>query len=145
MGTAYEDIFMTFKDRITDPDLITFSENLQTETLISIMNNALSRCQRICNEVDLSDRDDELLRFNVTVPYDIIDIIAEWMTVFWLKPYLNNQENLRNSLSTKDFSFFSPANLLEKIGNTYKAAYNQARSLTNEYSYVHADFSGLQS
>lgn len=145
MGTGYDEIFSAFKDRITDPDLILFSDELQTEILVALMNNAISRCQRICNEVDLSDRDDETLTFNVTVPYDIKEIISEWMVVFWLKPYLNNQENLQNALSTKDFSFFSPANLLEKIGNAYKDAFRSVRSLTNEYSYVHADFSGLSS
>lgn len=145
MMTQYEDIFSSFKDRITDPDLITFSQDLQIEMLIALMNNAINRCQRICNAVDLSYRDNELLKFNVDVPDDIVEIICEWMTVFWLKPYLNNQENLRNALSTKDFSFFSPANLLGKIGNTYKEAFKQARSLTNEYSYIHADFTRLES
>lgn len=145
MATKYEDIFASFKDNITDPDLITFSEDLQTEMLTSIMSKAISRCQRICKEVDLSNRDDELLEFGMDVPDDITDIVIEWMTVFWLKPYLNNVENLRNALSTKDFSFFSPANLLEKISNTYELARKHARSLTNEYSYVHADMSRLKS
>lgn len=143
-NTTYKEIFDNFKDNITDPDLITFSEELQTEMLISIMNKAISRCERNCKEVNLSNRDDELLEFGVNIPNDIMDIVIEWMTVFWLKPYLNNVENLRNALSTKDFSFFSPANLLEKISNTYELARKHARSLTNEYSYVHADMRGLK-
>ena len=67
------------------------------------------------------------------------------MTVFWLGPFVNNIENLRNHLSTKDFSVFSPANLLEKIGDRYDIYYKRARSITNEYSYIIADMKGLKS
>lgn len=143
--TQYEDIFMMFKDNITDPDLLKFSSTLQNETLIALMSKAITKCKRICKDIDLSKRNDNELEFKVDVPDEIIDIITEWMTVFWLKPYLNNIENLRNSLSTKDFSFFSPANLLDKISNRYELARKHARSLTNEYSYIHADMSRLKS
>lgn len=146
MNTSYETVFNEFKDKITDPDLITFAENLQTEMLIAYMNKAISRCGRVTNKVvDLSLRDDELMEFSVEIPYEVMDIITEWMTVFWLQPYVNNLENLRNNLSTKDFSVFSPANLLEKVGNRYDTARKQARSLTNEYSYIIADMKELKS
>lgn len=146
MGTKYEVIFSSFKDNITDPDLLMFTEEIQTDMLVAIMSKAINKCQRICaNEVDLSRRDDSVLTFDVEVPCEVIELVSEWMTVFWLKPYLNNAENLRNSLNTKDFQFFSPANLLEKISNTYENSRKHARSLTNEYSYIHADISRLQS
>ena len=123
MNTSYETVFNEFKDKITDPDLITFAESLQTEMLVAYMNKAISRCGRVTNKVvDLSLRDDELMEFSVEIPYEVMDIITEWMTVFWLQPYVNNLENLRNNLSTKDFPVFSPANLLEKVGNRYDTA-----------------------
>ena len=146
MNTSYETVFNEFKDKITDPDLIAFAESLQTEMLVAYMNKAISRCGRVTNKVvDLSLRDDELMEFSVEIPYEVMDIITEWMTVFWLQPYVNNLENLRNNLSTKDFSVFSPANLLEKVGNRYDTARKQARSLTNEYSYIIADMKELKS
>ena len=144
-NTSYDYVFAEFKDKITDPDLITFAEDLQTEMLIAYMNKAIARCSRIVKKtVDLSNRDDKLGDFLVEVPDEVIDIITEWMIVFWLKPYVNNLENLKNNLSTKDFSVFSPANLLEKIGDRYDISRKQARSLTNEYSYIIADMSGLK-
>ena len=146
MNTSYETVFNEFKDKITDPDLIIFAESLQTEMLVAYMNKAISRCGRVTNKVvDLSLHDDELMEFSVEIPYEVMDIITEWMTVFWLQPYVNNLENLRNNLSTKDFSVFSPANLLEKVGNRYDTARKQARSLTNEYSYIIADMKELKS
>ena len=146
MNTSYETVFNEFKDKITDPDLITFAESLQTEMLVAYMNKAISKCNRVVKKVvDLSARNDELMEFSIEIPYEVMDIITEWMTVFWLQPYVNNLENLRNNLSTKDFSVFSPANLLEKVGNRYDIARKQARSLTNEYSYIIADMKELKS
>lgn len=144
-NTKYETVFVEFKDKITDPDLITFAEELQTEMLIAYMNKAIGKCKRIVTTVDLSERDNEIMEFKAEIPYEVMDIITEWMTVFWLQPFVNNIENLRNNLSTKDFSVFSPANLLEKIGDRYDIARKHARSLTNEYSYIIADMKGLKS
>ena len=144
-NTTYEFIFKEFKDSITDPDLLAFSEDIQIDMLIAYMNKAISKCNRIVSKVvDLSQRNDEEQIFDVEIPLEVVDIIVEWMTVFWLKPFVNNIENLRNNLSTKDFSFFSPANLLEKIGNRYDIAQKYARSLMNEYSFIIADMKGLK-
>ena len=143
-NTNYEEVFAEFKDKITDPDLITFAEGLQTEMLVAYMKKAISKCKRVVKTVDLSNRDDELMVFGVELPDEVMDIITEWMTVFWLQPFVNNIENLRNNLSTKDFSVFSPANLLEKIGDMYDIARKHARSLTNEYSYIIADMKELK-
>ena len=143
-NTNYETIFAEFKDKITDPDLITFAEDLQTEMLVAYMKKAIGKCRRIVKTVDLSNRDDELMEFGVEIPDEVMDIITEWMTVFWLQPFVNNIENLKNNLSTKDFSVFSPANLLEKIGDRYDIARKHARSLTNEYSYIIADMKELK-
>ena len=144
-NTTYKTVFAEFKDKITDPDLITFADDLQTEMLIAYMKKAISKCSRVVKSVDLHNRDDKSMEFGVERPYEIIDIITEWMTVYWLQPFVNNIENLRNHLSTKDFSVFSPANLLEKIGNRYDVSYNRARSIMNEYSYIIADMKELKS
>ena len=144
-NTNYEAVFAEFKDKITDPDLITFSEDLQVEMLVAYMKKAIGKCNRIVKTVDLSNRDDEIMEFGEELPDEVMDIITEWMTVYWLQPFVNNIENLRNNLSTKDFSVFSPANLLEKIGDRYDMSYKRARSITNEYSYIIADMKELKS
>lgn len=144
--TTYDEVFANFKDKITDPDLLLFSNDLQVEMLVSYMNKAIAKCNRIVKKtVDLSLRDDVVLEFQVLIPDDVMEILTEWMTVFWLEPYLNNMENLKNTLSTKDFSVFSPANLLEKINDRYTTARKYARSMMNEYSYIIADMKELKS
>lgn len=145
MGTQYDYIFTEFKDKITDPDLLMFSADMQNEMLVALMSKAIRKCGRICSSSHLSMRSDVILEFNETLSDEVIDIITEWMIVFWLEPFKNNLENLKNALSTKDFTVFSPANLLEKIGNEYEVSRKRARSLMNEYSYIIADMSRLKS
>jgi len=143
MNTTYNHVISEFKDKITDPDLITFSDELQNEILFALMNKAITKCKRIVKPiVDLSQKGE--LEFENELPDEIIDIITEWMVVFWLEPYVNNLENLRNQLNTKDFSMYSPANLLEKIGNRYDMGRKYAKSTMNEYSYIIADMKGLR-
>ena len=64
-NTNYETVFAEFKDKITDPDLITFAEELQTEMLAAYMKKAIGKCKRVIKTVDLSNRDDELMQFGV--------------------------------------------------------------------------------
>ena len=141
--TDYKEIFDNFKDKITDYDLPLYTDDIQYEILCSILRKACAKFGRICKS-DLSTRDDEVMSFGCDLKIEEIDILTEWMVYEWLTPYLNNIENLRNQLNTKDFSFFSPANLLEKISNTYELARKHAKSLTNEYSFAYADMSELK-
>ena len=75
-NTSYETVFAEFKDKITDPDLITFAEELQTEILIAYMKKAISKCKRVVKTVDLANRDDELMQFGVEIPDEVMDIIT---------------------------------------------------------------------
>jgi hypothetical protein len=146
MNTTYQFVYDEFKDGITDPDLLQFAEELQSEMLLAIMRKAISKCNRIVKKMcDLNDRNDLTAEFNMSVPDDVLDVLLEWMTVIWLKPYVNNIENLKNNLNTKDFTMYSPANLLEKIGDRYDYSFKYANSLANKFSYIYGDLENLKS
>lgn len=140
----YSKIFELFKDKITDYDLLQFTEELQSNILCNLLRKSCAKFRRIC-KTDLSNRDDEAMTFGCELAEEEIDILTEWMVYEWLTPYLNNSENLRNKLSTKDFSMFSPANLLSTIQNVHKESRKRAKSIMNEYSYVNSDMENLKS
>ena len=141
--TDYKEIFDSFKDKITDYDLPLYTDDIQYEILCNILRKACAKFGRICKS-DLSTRDDEIMSFECDLKIEEIDILTEWMVYEWLTPYLNNIENLRNQLNTKDFSFFSPANLLSAIQNVHTASRKRAKSMMNEYSYVNSDLEKLK-
>ena len=145
MATTYASIFDAFLDEITDPEMLLLSEDLREDYLTALMNKAITRCSRVCSNVDLVSRNDDTGTFDEDIPAEVIEIIVAWMLVFWLQPYVNNLENLQNRLSTKDFTVFSPANLLEKMSAWYEICRHNARRLMNHYSYIISDVSELQS
>ena len=82
--------------------------------------------------------------FDADLTYFELDIISELMVEVWCKPRLYNLDLLRNKLSTKDFTTFSPANLLDKIREVYEQAHKRARSMINEYSFRENDIGEMK-
>ena len=144
MTTKYSDIYAFFKDKITDYDLLMYEVNIQDEMLLSLLNQSCAKFQRICKN-DLSLKDDVLLEFPFKLTLEEIDILTDWMVEAWVRPYLNNIENMRNHLSTKDFKAFSSADLLRAIENIYDSARKNARSKMNEYSFINSDLERVKS
>lgn len=142
MATQYSDVYNSFLGKITDYDLPKFEDIEKESILFGFMKSACVNFKNACN-VDLYDRDETLKQFNINLDDEIIDIITELMIVEWLKPKVLSSENLKNCLSTKDFSLFSPANLLKEMREILIYSRNNARGLINNYSFSHADFTEL--
>ena len=136
MATPYSDVINNFLGKITDYELPKFLLTERETIVYGYMVTSCSKFKRLC-KVDLSDRDDTEKQFNQDLDDEIIDIITESMIVEWLKPKLYSLENLRNVLNTKDYTQFSPANLLDKIQTTYKEAKLESKRMMNNYSHYH--------
>lgn len=138
MGTPYSDIIAVFLNKITDMDLPRLDDITKNTTIIAYMNSACTKFAKVC-KVDLYDRDDELQMFNVDLDDEIINIITENMLVEWLKPKVLFTDNLSNVLNTKDFSQYSPANMLKELRETLSYLKKNARTLVNNYSFAHSE------
>ena len=111
------------------------------------MKRAIASFRKIC-KYDLSTTGDDIIReFDVDIPDEdldeIADIVSEGMLVQWMKPYTYKQESLESVLNTKDFTTYSPAELLMRIGNAYAAARKDFTNMMREYSYNHGDLTDL--
>lgn len=142
MATQYSSVYNSFLGKITDYDLPKFDELDREEILYGFMVSACVNFKKAC-VVDLYDREETLKQFNNDLDDEIIDILSELMIVEWLKPRILSTENLKNCLSTKDFSLFSPANLLKEMRETLSLCKANAKNLINNYSFTHADFTRL--
>ena len=65
------------------------------------------------------------------------------MVVQWLKPYVYKQELLESTLNTRDFTAYSPAELLRRVGDAYTKAQKDYIQMVREYSYNHGDLTVL--
>ena len=111
------------------------------------MKRAISSFKKVC-VYDLAATGDDISReYKVNIPQEdideIADIVSEGMLVQWLKPYTYQQELLENVLNTKDYTTYSPAELLLRVGNAYKQVQKDYTQMIREYSYNHGDLTTL--
>lgn len=144
-NTTYEEVYEVFLDKITDYELAAYSESLQKAILLSLLKAACRRFNRICvyDLIDSEETSEGEKSFTVELGEEEIDIITELMCAEWLKPFVNDTDNLHNRINTSEFSSVSPANMLTAIRDTYSLSRQNARSLMNQYSYIHGDMAEL--
>ncbi len=147
MGVSYDVFIGAFLNKISEFELMQLLDDTRTEVVDGYLMRALSGFRKNCKYDFFTTRDDGQREFNVVIPEEdldeLVDIISEGMVVQWLKQYRNQQELLQNVLSTRDYSLYSPAELLLRVGNAYKTADGDYKQMIREYSYNHGDLTTL--
>lgn len=141
MATKFDVVYDSFLSKISDFDWLEMREDDLKDCLFDLLKQAISRFGKDC-KVDLFSHDEVEFADNLT-PVEI-DILSEIMIENWLKPKLYNSELLRNRLSTKDFSQFSPANLLKSIRETYELSHRRSETEINRYTFTENDVRNLK-
>ena len=147
MSIPYDLFTGAFLSKVTEYDFLALPDEEREAIVDGYMKRAISAFAPICKVDLIGTADDDEREFNVdetAVDCDeLADIISEGMLMNWMKPYLYRQENLENALSTRDFTVFSPAELLKSIRAAYAAVCKHFRGMMNEYSYRHGDLTAL--
>ena len=138
MSVPYDVFTDAFLSKITEYDFVNMRDFERNGLIDGYMKRAIASFRKIC-KYDLSTTGDDIIReFD-----EIADIVSEGMLVQWMKPYTYKQESLESVLNTKDFTTYSPAELLMRIGNAYAAARKDFTNMMREYSYNHGDLTDL--
>ena len=146
MSVSYDVFFGAFLEKVTEYDF-PIRDYDRNHMIDGYMKRAIAEFKNIC-KYDLSTTgDDKIREFDVDVADgdldELADIISEGMLVQWMKPYIYKQENLENVLSTRDFSVYSPAELLFRIKDAYNGARRHFTVMMRDYSYNHGDLTDL--
>jgi hypothetical protein len=132
MSTPYHVVDNSFLSKITDDFLLSIpDEDLQK--LIDGYRNSASIKFKQCNK--LSDRDDDLRQYNISLTDEEIEILANLMILEWLKPLINSIEILKQSMSTKDYKIYSQANHLNELMALKKETNAEIDKLIISYTY----------
>lgn len=147
MSISYDLFTGAFLSKISEYEFLKLTEEDRTEIIDGYMKRAIANFKKNC-KYDLSSTSDDMIReFSIDVDDEdmdeLADIISEGMIVQWLKPYTYKQELLENILNTRDFTTYSPAELLYRVGNAYSKAQKDYTQMIREYSYNHGDLSDL--
>lgn len=131
--TSYETIYTQCLSKITDPTLAMLSDEDLETVLYGWLKSAIAK-YRICQN-DLSDRDDELKRFNV----DLLDIEQELLALLmareWVSGQLLSVTNTLQVFSGKETSYYAQANHLKELQALDEKLRLEAQQLSRDYSY----------
>ena len=147
MSVPYDKFTEAFLAKVTEFDFIKLSEYERNHLIDGYMKRAIAAFKKVC-KYDLTTTADVMVReFDTDIEAEdldeIVEIVSEGMLVQWMKPYTYKQENLESVLNTRDFTTYSPSELLLRISATYAAVRKDFTNMMREYSYNHGDLSSL--
>ena len=121
MSVSYDLFDKAFLAKISEFEILTLDESTRQDLVDGYMKRAIANFKKNCKYDFISTADDNLRNFDVDVNEEDIDelveIISEGMVVQWMKPYINRQELLESVMNTRDYSTYSSAELLKRVGS----------------------------
>lgn len=145
MATPVSKVIDQFLFRIRCYEFMNYLPEELDQMIDSYLKTSVGHFLRWC-KTDLTiqhDEENNEFSFVGNLSEEEVDILATGMMVEWIKPYLYKSENFKNSMNTKDYSYFSPANLLKEIRDTYTNLKTEFDNKIVLYTYHNNDLYDL--
>lgn len=134
MATPFTDIYARAIFRFADYKFLELDTDVREGVLEKYLISAKTEFQRIC-KVDLEDVDYVNKQFNVDLDDEVMEILALGVAYYWLSYKTMNSELLKNVLNSKDYYYYSPANLLKEIQTLRRTIRDEFKSRMRQYSF----------
>ena len=144
MATPFTDIYARAIFRFADYEFLKQDIETREGVLEKYLSSAKTEFQRVC-KTDLGDYDLELKQFNQTLDDEVIEILSLGIAFYWLSYKALNSELLKNVLNSKDYYYYSPANLLKEVQTLRKTLRSEFNSKMRQHSYNENTISTLKS
>lgn len=141
-GTSFEEIYDRALARFRDYTWLKYSDEDKEFLLRNYLYLAQTDFAPMCLE-DLENYDEDAHRYDIVLSNEVINILAVGVSYYWLDAKIMNSENLRNYMSTKDYQYFSPANLLREMTALKEQAWKEYQRRMTMYGYHKANIAGL--
>lgn len=133
MGTPYSEIYKKILNSMKFYSILKFSDDEKNTIMKSMLLSALPQVQRLSG-YNLKNRDDLLEFFDNDVPDEVIDIIIAKVLFDWISAKTLDEDAIRNGMSTPEYTFHSPANLLKVLESLRDKLKKEFRDLAIDYS-----------
>lgn len=143
MATPFADIYARAIFRFADYEFLKQDIETRESILEQYLFSAKVEFQRVCH-VDLNDYDMTKKQFNQDLDDEIIEILSLGIAFYWLSYKALNSELLKNVLNSKDYYYYSPANLLKEVQTLRKTIRDEFRGKMRQYSYNNNSISTLK-
>lgn len=133
MATPFTDVYSLFLSQITDYDLAKMPATSVEDNMELWLFSAIgffSSCRQ-----DLFDFDLTVKQFNSDLNHVEKQIISKFMVVAYLDTHLIKEDLMKQSLNSKDYRMYSPANQIKALIELKSKINSEANTLISRYSY----------
>lgn len=142
MATSFDTIYAAALPYFRDKSLAAMYEDEAEEILRSYMRQSVALFTPYCKH-DLTRYDDCARQFEDDLTDVEVDIIALGMSVRWARSYTLYSDNLRDKMSSKDYTYHSRGNLLASLNDLYTTLHNELKQRMYAYTYDNGDLTQL--
>ena len=144
MPTKFEEIYGRALFKFTDYSFLNpCCTDMKEAVLQKYLLSSIVDFQHSCKE-NLNDYDLEKEQFNVELDNEIIEILSLGIPFHWLSAQALNRQHLKNMIHNKDYTSYSPANLLKEIRTLRDEIEKEYRGRINTYSFRYGSFDTLK-
>lgn len=142
MATSFDTIYAAALPYFRDKSLVAMYEDEAEEILRSYMRQSVALFTPYCKH-DLTRYDDCARQFEDDLTDIEVDIIALGMSMRWAQSYVRWSKHMRIPMSSKDYTYHSPGNLLAAMNDLYSTLYNEHKQRMYTYTYDNGDLTQL--
>lgn len=142
MATPFRDIYERAVFRFRDYDSLKLTPVRYKEVLQKYLLMAIADIKKTGDE-SLTQYDLDAEQFNSDLNDECVELLALGISYHWLSAKILDSEKLRNSMSTKEYSFFSPANLLRESQDLLASIRKEFTEAVMNYTYYNGDIATM--
>lgn len=133
MATPFSDVYDHFLSNITDYSLASLDDVTLENNMKKWLLNAIVNYPNATN--DIANYDDVLNQFNVDLNNTEKVILGKLMTIEYINPFIVDETLLKQSLNSKDYRAFSPANHLKSLHEVKEVLNKDVSLMISRSSY----------
>lgn len=143
MATKFSEVYERAIFKFTDYSFLNTITDFKEALLQKYMLASIADFYSVCL-VDLNDYDLENEQFNVELDNEVIEILSWGIAYYWITAKALNSELLRNTIHNKDYTSYSPANLLKEIQSLRSITEQEFHGRIRRYSFAHGNIATLK-
>lgn len=143
MPTSFSSIYDRAVFKFTDYTFLTTAADIKKDVLWRYLQSAIVDFTPIYQENGLT-YDVEKQEFDTDLPDEVQEILALGIAYYWLSGQVLTRSLLKNILHNKDYTSYSPANLLKEVQSLKDGLGNEYRGKLNTYSVRHGNIQELK-
>ena len=134
--TYFEDVYEFFLSKIKSYDLAELTEDEIKEELNSLIKLAFPKCTVFKGKIKIDlDNESFVVKGKDSLSLEEMEILSLAMLLQYISPLIARDENLKQTLSSKDFSSTSQSNHLEKLLILKKSIDADLNYAMNSYTF----------